>query len=852
MKRLILTILSFLALSVASIYADDGFPNGLTIGSVNPSVDSVALGQIRAHLDEVRSRENRPTVALVLCGGGAKGAAEVGAMRLIEEMEIPIDFVCGTSIGGLLGGLYSVGYRVDFLDSMFRSQDWEKMLSDKIPSSSLPLARKKYNAKYQLSIPFHYDKDVIRMREAQQEIYTERDGKLHLRDAASNLDTQMGFSPLLSSLPSGYVYGLHINNMFSSLTVGYQDSLSFSKLPIPFSCVATELVSRTAKNWSSGELKTAMRSSMGIPVLFTPVRTDGMVLTDGGTRNNFPADIARAVGADIVIGIDLTDPMPAFSKVNNVGTILGQFVGMLVSASHDDLVKMTDVYIRPKLDGFTSLSFKPEAVDSLIANGYREALLHKDELAAVKERTGNAKTVYYGKKAVDINKKGVRLSSVEFEGMTDRESLVLQKTIKLDVRKEVTAEMLEEAIAMIQGSGAVESVTYSLLGSEEPYRLVFSCAKAPTNRIGIGARLDTEVWAEVGLNFGWNMNKIAGPKLNLSAKIGKSQSIDARFMVDYPRFPTLNVEVTGSNINSNYNVMPDIDLDSKVEYNMGFLMHQEKVFLSYAKWMNFDGQIGFRMMGMKMNENKLGTTILFMDEVLNETFAGGFINGNYYTMDNMYCPTKGVDLKFSATADFLKFNAKSFTPIYSFSFDVKGVIPLGNRVALIPDFHLRHFLNSDDNSIREYNPETGKFKINDNYSTFHHNFIGGDIPGRYIEHQVPFIGFNNLMNCYQYYFGDKNGTITERHNDHLAVLNLDLRVNVIKNLYVSAMGGYIHLAPTFKEFITYDGHYDIFGSALQLTYNTILGPIKARFQWADRQHEFKRDWGFYLSVGFDL
>ncbi|MBQ0096239.1 MAG: patatin-like phospholipase family protein [Bacteroidales bacterium] len=844
MKRLILA-LCLLAVPTAAFCAIDKFPNGMTVDSVNPSVDSIALRQIREHLDDVRARENRPTVALVLCGGGAKGAAEVGAMKLIEEMEIPIDFICGTSIGSLLGGLYAVGYNVDFLDSVFRSQDWEKMLSDKIPSYGIPLARKKYNAQYQLSIPFHYDKEVLKVREQQQEIYSERDGKLHLRDAASNLNTQMGLNSLMSSLPSGYVYGLNINNMFSSLTVGYQDSISFSKLPIPFSCVATELVSRKAKNWSSGELKTAMRSSMGIPVLFTPVRTDGMVLTDGGTRNNFPADIARSVGADIVIGIDLTDPLPPFSKINNVGTILGQFVGMLISASHDELVEMTDVYIRPKLDGYTSLSFKAEAVDSLIANGYREALLHKDELAAIKARTGSAKTAYYGKKAVNINKYGVQLSSIEFEGMNDMESLVLQKSIKLDVRKPVTAEMLEKAVAIIQGSGAVESVTYSLLGSEAPYRLVFSCVKAPTNRLGIGARLDSEVWAEVGLNFGWNVNKIAGPKLNLNARLGKSQSLNARFMVDYPNFPTINVEVSAANINANFHLLPGEYEESNIAYNIGSLFHHENLFISYARWMNFDGQLGVRTHGAYMDDSKLGNLILLVeDEKFNENYFGAFINGSYYTMDNMYCPSRGVDLRFSGAADFVKYKVRDFKPIYSFSFDVKGVIPFGQKVALIPDLHLRGFFNSIDESVEP----TGE--LNANYAPFHHNFIGGDIAGRYIEHQVPFVGFNDLMGCRN--IVTEGERFLEVQYDHLAVLNLDLRVNVAKNLYVSAMGGYIHMSPTFKGLFTYNGHYDIFGSAMQVCYNTILGPLKARFQWADRSHVFKKDWGFYLSFGFNL
>lgn len=848
MKRLV----AFFILSAICLHsqAEDRFANGLTADSVDPVSDSIALKQIRNRLDRIRQEQNRPTVALVLCGGGAKGAAEVGAMRLIEELDIPIDFVCGTSIGSLIGGLYAVGYDIDFLDSIFRHQDWKKMLSDKVESKYVPLTVKKQKAKYQLSIPFHYEKDVLERVARQQEIYSMRDGKLHLNES-TELNTQNGLSSIISSMPSGYVYGQHINKTFSDLTVGYHDSLSFSTLPIPFACVATELVSCKAKHWGSGELKTAMRSSMGIPGLFTPVRTDGMVLSDGGTRNNFPVDIAKSVGADIIIGIDLTDPMAPFSKINNIGTVLRQYVTMLVNARHEDLAAMADVYIRPELSGYTSLSFNADAVDSLLANGYRCALQHKDELLAVKARVGKVTTVYHAKKAIDMNVRGVRIKSIRFSGMNEVEAKILQKMIKLDITRDVDARDLDKALSIIQGSGVVESVTYTMSGKEEPFDLIFECAPSPTNRIGVGVHLDSEIWAEVGLNFGWNVNKLSGPKLDLDLKLGMSQSLDLRFMLDTPDFPTVNLEVYGANINGKLRKMEDSWLETLNNTSMdcGYFTHKEKLFISINDIRNFESCIGIRNYGYYINDSKLSAESMLLknSNISRGNYLGAFLSGNYYTMDNFYCPTGGVDLKFGFDIDFLKYGVKSFKPVYDFSFDVRGVIPFCSFAALIPDFHLRgvfdqcNTLTLTDGKLSDATPE---------YSIARRNYLGGDIAGRYIEHQIPFVGFNNIADCTFY---EDNGTDSfVRAYDHLAVLNLDLRFKAYKELYVSALGGYAHMGKDVHDFVTFKNTKDLYAAGLQLTYNTIVGPIKLRASWSNRSTEQKHNFGAYLSIGINL
>ena len=186
----------------------------------------------------------RKKVGVVLSGGGAKGMAHIGALKVIEEAGIPIDYVVGTSMGSIIGGLYSIGYTPEQMDSMVRRQDWSFLLSDKIPRSEQNMAEREASEKYVFSLPF---------------------GK--------NAKTQA---------VGGLIKGQNLANLFSELTVGYHDSIDFNKLPIPFACVSENIVNGNEVNFHKGVLATAMRASMAIPGVFTPVRLDSMVLVDGG------------------------------------------------------------------------------------------------------------------------------------------------------------------------------------------------------------------------------------------------------------------------------------------------------------------------------------------------------------------------------------------------------------------------------------------------------------------------------------------------------------------------------------------------------------------------------------------
>ena len=739
-------------------------------------------------MDKVRLEQNRPTVALVLSGGGAKGAAQVGALRYIEQTGIPIDFVCGTSIGGLLGGLYSVGYRADDMANLFRNSDWGLILTDKIDQKYIPYSKKMYKAKYCLSIPFHYRKE------------------LNLGASSEELATQAGVSNLASSLPSGYAFGFNVNNLFSSLTVGYHDVQSFDNFPTPFMCVASDLVSSKAKYWTSGSINTAMRSTMSIPGLFDPVRTDSMILVDGGTRNNFPADFAKAIGADYIIGIDLANTAPTYEQINNVGNIFSRFISMLGKDSFETNVKIPDVTVRPDVEGFNMLSFNRAAVDTMLVRGYKSALAKADELDEIKAKVGVGYN-YYKRKAIDISRTPVIIKSITFEGLTEKESRMMMRTVKLKAGEMVDKEKMDDAMCKLQATEAFETVSYSLKGETEPYDLVFHCVKGAVHQLGLGVRMDTEDWVSIGFRVGLNERKFLGSKLFFTGRLGQTQSADLRYALDLRGIPSINVEA------EIVHPKGDVYNMSSSPASMEYVGHQEKIYLSNLKWKTFDIQLGARYFNDRLSRRSslVSSMTSYQSSSLEGGAAGLFAKIQHYSLDDFYYPTKGSSLALAANYDIWNPEDQNYTPRAVASIDWKFVIPFKRAFAIIPDLHFRAMTNNDC-PIAQY------------------NFVGGNVAGRYVEHQIPFCGFGNA------YIAD----------DCVAVINLELRARLAKNLYASAIGGYFSEAQYLSGLVE-SIKPDIWGAAFELGYGTVVGPVKIQARWSDFV-----GWGGYFSIGFDF
>lgn len=810
MRKTIFTSLIIMCVACAIGYAQ------VSTASVDPQEDSVAFADMRARMDRIRRTEHRPTVALVLSGGGAKGAAHVGVIKYLEEQKIPVDMVLGTSMGGLVGGLYALGYNADQLQEILTGLDWNIVLSDKVPQDYVSYATKMYKSRYAISVPFHYTKDVFydragvdvpveeiaRRQKKKKEVENELDAL-----GARNDDGGLPMNTVWKSLPAGYIDGINVNSVLSEKTVGYQDSINFRELPIPYCCVASDMVTCCAKNWTSGSINEAMRSTMSIPGLFNPVRTHGMVLVDGGTRNNFPTDIAREMGADYIIGVDLSDIDLTYQDINNIGDILWTFIDMLGREAFAKNVHIPDVFIKPVLTEFNMMSFSKENIRIITQRGYEAAQRNAEAIRTLKGRMATSELKLRNTPAIDISKKSVQIRSIEYEGLTDFESNFLSKKLKFRAGDYVSSSDISDAVAMMFATGAFVSVDYKLYGDAQPFRLVFVCRKGPVHKVGIGFRADSEEMVDLLFNVGLNSQKIAGSKLDFTGKLGLCKYAYARYTFDTPGVPTINLDAKISDNVGNI-------IDGSTKYRVSYWGHKEQLYLSNVKWTRFDLKIGgrnefFNMTDWLSNSNPSSGGLSEMGG----NFLSVFADGSLYTMDNLYYPTKGADLNFGYNWVFHGPKGSGFRPLNIASFNYRQVFPVGSWFALVTDLHGRAVIGAED------------------YSPVYSNYIGGSMAGRYLDQRLPFIGFNDAYMA----------------GDYLASLSADFRFKVFNNFFISAQAGFFKSADTFKKEFT-EFNIDAVGAALEVGYNSIVGPIRFNVHWSDLTKSF----GTYFTFGYDF
>ena len=792
MKRFLSYLIVFLIASVS-----------VSARSVDPVADSIAVQHMRARMDKIR--QHRPTVALVLSGGGAKGLAHIGVIRYVESLGIPVDLVVGTSMGGLIGGLYSLGYTTDQMDTLVRNIDWGWAFSDRLSRDYYSYSDARYREKYMISIPFFYEKDYYKMMLADEY----RLDPVHRHDVLHiGADNEEGFDMfkknVLGSLPSGYIYGQNVSNLISSLTVGYQDSMAFRDLPVPYACVAADMVSGKAKIWHSGKINDAMRSTMSIPGIFAPVRVDGMVLVDGGIRDNYPAKLARDMGADIIIGVDLSQHKRSYVDINNIGDIVGQGIEMLGNDAYEANVSIPDVKIKPNLKEFNSLSFSKDNVEIIIERGYAAAQEQDSLLREVAERT---KDKYYRipkPAAVGTSKDSLIVANFDVTGVLPLEKAVLKDRLNIKYGQKMSKKELDHIVAQMYGTQAYDFVTYELKGKDNPFDLVFNCKKGPVHQFGLGVRADTEEIVSVLVNFGYNAHKLQGHALDLTGKISANPYLSFRWSYDMPKFPTVNASasVRWTDLNMlNFG-------DNKLSFSL--LNARQEVFLSKLKWKHMDVKGGLRNEIMNVRNVKSEQILGDYDfSQLSNDFVSLFADVDTYTFDDGYFPKKGIDAGVSCSWVFAGF-PNYFNNFLMLRADAKVVVPGGERFAFIPSIDLR-FLFGDEIPVAYFNA------------------IGGSMAGRYVDQQMPFIGVGHLAAM----------------KNILTLFRTDFRFTIARNHYLTGILNYARDCDRFSDYTVGLGY---FGAGVEYSFDTIFGPLSANLHWSNLTNKV----GFYLSAGYNF
>ena len=791
MKRIL--IIMFMLLCMAT---------GAKARGIDPKADSVAVQHMRERMDQIR--QYRPTVALVLSGGGAKGLAHIGVIRYVESLGIPVDMVLGTSMGGLVGGLYALGYDVDQMEEIVRSIDWNWVFTDKVSRKYVSYADTKYKEKYMLAIPFYYEKDYYRMKM----INDSRFDPMHKHDILNiGADNEGGVDffkkNLLGSLPSGYIFGQNVSNLISSLTIGYQDSIDFKELPVPYTCIAADMVSGKTKIWHSGRINDAMRSTMSIPGVFAPVRLDGMVLVDGGLRDNYPTALAREMGADIIIGVDLSDPRKTYMDVNNIGDILGQGIEMMMMDGIEKNLLIPDVKIKPDLKGFHMMSFSPQNADTIMVRGYQAALAQDSLLRDVALRTAGKYTPAKKRPALGMSQDSVVIANVEITGVLPREKEILKDRLDLKYGEKISREELYDIVARIYGTQAYDYVTYGLEGYDEPFDLLINCRKGPIHQFGLGVRADTEEIVSVMLNVGLNVHKLHGHMFDLSAKISANPYASFHWSYDIPKFPTFNglASIRWTDLNM-------LNLGNN-RLNFNYLSAKQELYLSNIKWKRLDGRVGLRNEVVRMGRVMSDIQDCYNCQLLANDFVSTFLDVGTYTFDDGYFPTRGVSAGLSYSWTFTGFPNK-FDNFHTLAANAKVVLPIGDIFAFIPSFNCR-FLLGDDVPLPFFNA------------------VGGSLPSRYLDQQMPFVGVTHLSAM----------------ENILTIYRADLRFKVAKNHYVTGIVNYLRDSDTFMTYADGPGYI---GTGVEYSYDTIFGPLSANVHWSNLTGKV----GFYISAGYNF
>ena len=795
MKRIIAFILLAICLSSGGQAA--------SARGVDPQADAEAVARMRKKMSEIR--KHRPTVALVLSGGGAKGAAHVGVIEYIEELGIPVDMVLGTSMGGLVGGLYALGYTVPEMDSLVRNMDWNWALSDKLSREYVSYSDTKYKEKYLLAIPFYYERDYYKMKLADEHRFDDirRHEVLHI-GADNEQGSELLKNNLLGSLPSGYIYGQNVSNLISSLTIGYQDSTDFQSFPIPFACVATDMVSGKAKIWHSGKMNTAMRSTMSIPGIFAPVRTDGMVLVDGGMRDNYPTALAREMGADIIIGVDLSQGKRSYMEVNNIGDIIGQGIDMLGMDAFEKNVRIPDVKIKPYLPEYNMMSFSKQAIDTIIVRGRQAAEAQDSLLRMVAVKTAGTYKAEHKPKAFDFHADSLMIDEIEIKGVLAKEKLLLMDRMNLVPGQKISREGLDDMVARIYGTHCYDYVTYELLGTEEPFKLVINCKKGPVHQLGIGVRADTEEIVSVLVNLGINVHRLHGHSFDLTGKISANPYVQAKWSYDVPQIPTVNASTSFRWTN-----MGMLNFGTN-NLSLNFFNARQEVYLSNMKWKFLDVRGGLRNDIFNIRNIKSSQIIDEYDTSnLSNDFVSLFVDGRTDTFDDGYFPTKGVNAGVSYAWTFAGI-PDMIHNFHTLQADAKVVVPGSDGFAFIPSFNCRFLMGRD-------------------IPLAYFNAIGGSLPGRFVDQQLPFIGVTNLVAM----------------ENIMTMFRTDFRFTLARNHYLTGIINYVRSSDTFMEYGKGMGN---FGAGVEYSFDTIFGPFSANIHWSD----FTGKVGMYLSAGFNF
>ncbi len=739
---------------------------------VSAQTDSTVVNQNKV--------QHRAKVGVVLSGGGAKGMAHIGVLKVLEKAGIPIDIVTGTSMGSIIGGLYSIGYNANALDSMVRVQDWSYVITDREDMRRQSLSDRQKQNTYAFTTGLTIGKK----------------------------DMQAG----------GFVKGKNLAELFQQLCTGYTDSLDFSRdLRIPFACVATNVIDNSEVDFHSGRLPQAMRASMAIPAAFSPVRIGDKVLVDGGLKNNYPADIARQMGADIIIGVTVQGAPKVAEDMGGTMSILSQIIDVNCKNKYDENLAITDLHLQVDTKGYGSASFSQAAIDTLIRRGEELAMRHWDDIMALKRRIGvddNYRPTILHPLRPRVMSEKQRVSGYSFENMTPQDEQFLRQKFHLNRLDSIDAKMEQQLTTSMRVDLFYQTAECQLVPSSDGVRVVLVAGNRKSAQLHAGFRFDTEEYATVQVGLDVPLKSAIPVNTSITLRLGKRLKAGGE-LTFHPRSftrPTISYSFRRNDI--------DIYMNGDRAYNILYNQFQGELTPLNFDLKNFNLQFSLRWDYMHYR-NKLGSDDSPQISLKNEHFVSYRARLNYNSEDNWYFPTRGVrfDAEYAfVTNDFRKMNVRDAdgnkigkaTGVSDVSANWRMSLTFGSRFTLQPMLY-------------------GRLFIGDVIPPVFGNTIGGDWFGHYVEQQMPFAGIGNIEYV--------------SHQFVAAQLQAQLRIATNNYMLLRVAGG--QQADDLEDLLDTK---TLLGIQAAYYYNTMFGPVGATIGYSNRT---KKPY-FFLNLGYEF
>ncbi len=584
-----------------------------------------------------------PKVGLVLSGGGAKGFAHIGALKVIDSLGIKIDYIAGTSMGAIIGSLYATGYSGKQLEAMFNTQDFDELINDKFPRETKSFYERENSEKHAISLPF----DNFRI-----------------------------------SLPSALSRGQNVYNLLYHLMLPVNEIRDFEKLPIPFFCIATDIETGESLILDKGRLAEAVTASVALPSLFQPVTINNRILIDGGVTNNFPVEELRAKGMDIIIGVDVQDALKDKESLKSAPDILLQIGNFRTNEAMKHKVALTDIYIKPDITNFSVISFGEG--EDIIANGEVAARSNLSGLLKVKNRQ---ETVINKPVLRPID--SIKINDIKISGNDRYTRSYLLGKLKLRGNEKISFNDFKKGINNLIATNNFDTFRYQLepIGNDSTYNLTGEIRESETTTfLKFGVHYD-ELYKSAALaNLTKKRLLFNNDIASLDVILGDNSRYNFDYFIDKGFYISLGIKSRFNQFNKNVNPLLALDEDSplltglnKIDVELSDFTNQIYIQTIFRK--DFALRLGAEYKRIKITsetiiEDNQDDEIIFE----NTGYFGVFGNLKFDSYSHPYFPKNGFYFNgnfhwylnaSNFNKDFKKFSIAKADIGYAFSFSDK-------------------------------------------------------------------------------------------------------------------------------------------------------------------------------------